>query len=170
MKWRAHSTNPHSYSKQTTPKSPSETLDTRLPGVLFTLDAPIKPRKSIRISILLARIKEIVRLMLPTRASRISIPFTIHASILDHGRRALVCRSKADALVQRVDGVVGAHGEVALAADGCGARGGGPVIEGVTALRQVRGNDSGGTDGGACVDCAYVGCRGSTGAATPYSG
>jgi hypothetical protein len=108
--------------------------------------------------------------MLPTRASRISIPLTIHASILDQGRRALVCRSKADALVQRVDGVVGAEGEVALAADGCGARGGGPVIEGVTALRQVRGNDSGGADGGACVDCAYVGCRGGTGAAAPYSG
>jgi hypothetical protein len=111
-----------------------EALDTRLPGILLALDAPIKPRKSIRISIPLARIKEIVRLMLPTRASRISIPFTIHASILDHGRRALVCRSKADALVQRVDGVVGAQGEVALATDG-----GGPVIEGATALRQVEG-------------------------------
>ena len=96
---------------------PSEALDTGLPDILLALDAPIKPRKSIRISIPLARIKEIVRLMLPTRASRISIPFTIHASILDHGRRTLVCRSKADALVQRVDGVVGAQGEVALAAD-----------------------------------------------------
>ena len=92
-----------------------------LPLIRLTLDAlePVLHAQVINPLVPAPRVNAHRRLVLSTSAAKIAVPLTIRAAILDNREWALIRRSKVGALLNSVDGVVGAELVVRLVADCC---------------------------------------------------